>query len=99
MPGLSFLNVFSVLIFLFAIPFFNRNLKFSNLNFPLSSLHNLVVKVPPLVPKPTPEEAKMNLNVLALPGTAIFRHSIFLATLVGLLVMLYAYVIPGIVTL
>jgi lactate permease len=74
----------SVLIFLFAIPSINSHLKSKSLNVPLSSLHNLVVRVPPLVAKPTPEEAKMNLNVLALPGTAIFISAFIVAPFLGL---------------
>jgi lactate permease len=74
----------SILIFLFAIPSFNSHLKFENLTYPLGSLHNRVVRVPPVVPKPTPEEAKMNLNVLALPGTAIFLSAFIVAPFLGL---------------
>jgi lactate permease len=74
----------SVLIFLFAIPSFSSHLKFKNLTFPLASLHNLVVRIPPLVPQPAPEEAKMNLNVLALPGTAIFFSAFIVSPFLGL---------------
>jgi lactate permease len=74
----------SVLIFLFAIPSFNSHLKFKSLNFPLGGLHNMVVRVPPLVPQATPEEARMNLNVLALPGTAIFIAAFIVSPFLGL---------------
>jgi len=74
----------SVLIFLFAIPSFNSHLKFKMLNFPLGGLHNKVVRVPPLVPQATPEEARMNLNVLALPGTAIFIAAFIVSPFLGL---------------
>jgi lactate permease len=74
----------SALIFLFAIPSFNRYLKFNNLSFPLPGLHNLVTRVPPVVPRPTPEEARMNLNFLALPGTAIFLAAFIVCPFLGL---------------
>jgi lactate permease len=74
----------SVLIFLFAIPAFNSHLKFKSLNFPIPGLHNQVIRIPPVVPQPAPEEAKMNLNVLALPGTAIFFAAFIAAPFLGL---------------
>jgi lactate permease len=62
----------SVFIFVCGMPTLNQYLKVSWLNFPVPGLHNAVVRVPPVVPEPKPEEAKMDLNVLALPGTAVF---------------------------
>jgi len=73
----------SLLIFLYALPSFNRHLKFGPLTFPISGLHNLVVRVPPVVPQPIPEEARMNLNFLALPGTAIFIGAFLAAPFLG----------------
>jgi len=74
----------SILIFLCAVPSFSSRLKFESLNFPVPTLHNRVVRIPPLVPKPAPEEARMNLNVLALPGTAIFLAAFISAPFLGL---------------
>jgi lactate permease len=74
----------SVLIFLFAYPAFNSQLKFKSLNFPIPGLHNQVIRIPPVVPQPAPEEAKMNLNVLALPGTAIFLAAFIAAPFLGM---------------
>jgi lactate permease len=73
----------SALIFLFAIPAVNSHLKFKSLNFPIPGLHNQVIRTPPIVPQATPEEAKMNLNVLALPGTAIFLAAFIAAPFLG----------------
>jgi len=73
----------SLLIFLYAMPTINRHLKFSTLTFPLPGLHNQVVRVPPVVPQPTPEEARMNLNFLALPGTALFLAAFATAPFLG----------------
>jgi len=74
----------SLLIFLFAIPAFNSHLKFKSLNFPIPGLHNQVIRIPPIVPQPAPEEAKMNLNILALPGTAVFIAAFVASLLLGL---------------
>jgi lactate permease len=74
----------SILIFLFAIPSFNSHLKFKSLNFPIPGLHNQVIRIPPIVPQPAPEEAKMNLNVLALPGTAVFFAAFIASPFLGL---------------
>jgi lactate permease len=74
----------SVLIFLIAIPSFNSHLKFKSLNFAIPGLHNQVIRIPPIVPQPTAEEAKMNLNVLALPGTAIFFAAFIASPFLGL---------------
>lgn len=74
----------SVLIFLFAMPSFNKYLKFPSLTFPLEGLHNQVVRMPPVVPAATPEEARMNLNFFALPGTAIFFSAFLTAPFLGL---------------
>lgn len=74
----------SILIFLFAIPAFNSHLKFKSLSFPVPRLHNQVIRIPPIVPQPAPEEAKMNLNILALPGTAVFLAAFIAAPFLGL---------------
>jgi lactate permease len=74
----------SVFIFVCGMPDLNRYLKAPWLNFPVPGLHNAVVRVPPAVPKPTPEEAKMDLNVLALPGTAVFVGAFLSAMLLGM---------------
>ncbi len=53
--------------------------------FPISGLHQLVAKVPPVVPKPTKEAAVYSFSLLSATGTGIF-----LAALVGGLVMKYS---------
>jgi lactate permease len=74
----------SAFIFLVAIPSVGSHLKFKSLNFPIPGLHNQVIRIPPVVPQPAPEEAKMNLNVLALPGTAIFVAAFIAAPFLGM---------------
>jgi lactate permease len=53
-------------------------------NFPISGLHNLVQKMPPVVLKPTNEAAIYTLNLLSATGTGIL-----LSAIVGGLVMKY----------
>src|SRR5439155_26028264 len=64
--------VASVLILLWALPWFAKYIRFAALSFPLPGLHNLAIRVPPVVPPPTGETPIMELNALALPGTAVF---------------------------
>jgi lactate permease len=74
----------SVFIFIFGLPAINRQLSFDSLKQPMPLLHNSVLKVPPVAPSPTPEAAVADLNVIALPGTAIFIGAIIAAILLGL---------------
>jgi lactate permease len=53
-------------------------------NFPIAGLHNLVQKMPPVVPTPTKEAAVYTLNLLSATGTGIL-----LSAIVGGLVMKY----------
>lgn len=52
--------------------------------FPIEGLHNLIMKVPPVVPTPHPEAAVYTLNLLSATGTGIL-----LAAIVSALVMKY----------
>ncbi len=52
--------------------------------FPIAGLHNLVMKVPPVVPTPHTEAAVYTLNLLSATGTGIL-----LAAVIGALVMKY----------
>jgi lactate permease len=53
-------------------------------SFPMAGLHNLIEKMPPVVPKPTKEGAVYVLGLLSATGTGIL-----LASIVGALVMKY----------
>jgi len=44
--------------------------------FPMGGLHNLIEKVPPVVPQPTKEGAVYTLNLLSATGTAILLSAI-----------------------
>ncbi|MFM2426871.1 MAG: hypothetical protein RL707_697 [Pseudomonadota bacterium] len=52
--------------------------------FPIEGLHNLIEKMPPVVPSPTKEGAVYTLGLLSATGTGIF-----VAAIVGALVMKY----------
>ena len=72
----------SIFIFVCGMPSLNQYLKFSALTFPLPGLHNQVVRVAPVAPRPTPEAAVLDLNLLAMPGTAVFTAALAAAVLI-----------------
>jgi lactate permease len=82
--GWSPFIVASVFIFVTGVPALNAYLKSPALNVPLGVLHNQVQKVSPVSPKPTPEPAVMDLNVLALPGTAVVVATFLVAPFLGM---------------
>jgi lactate permease len=72
-----------VLVFLWGIPQVKGWLDaLWSPKFPVPGLHNLVSRVPPVVPQPKPEAAVFLLNLLSMTGT-----SILLAAVIGGLVM------------
>jgi lactate permease len=54
------------------------------LSFPMPGLHNLAIRTPPVVATPTGESALLDLNVLALPGTAVFAGAFLAAPFLGM---------------
>ncbi len=74
----------SVFIFVAGMPSLNKYLKISALNFPMPGLHNAVIRVPPVAPARTPEPAMLDLNIFALPGTAVFVGAFVSALLFGM---------------
>jgi len=73
----------SVFIFVAGIPEVNNALSFSSWKQPVPLLHNAVLRVPPVVATATPEAAIADLNIVALPGTAIFVGAGLAALLLG----------------
>lgn len=71
----------SIFIFVAGMPALNTFLKISALNFPMPGLHNAVIRVPPVAPVPTPETAMVDLNIFALPGTAVLAGAFVSAIL------------------
>lgn len=76
--------VCSVFIFVGGMPSLNKYLKIPALSFPMPGLHNAVIRVPPVAPVPTPEPALLDLNIFALPGTAVFAGTFLCAILFGM---------------
>jgi lactate permease len=84
LKGWSPFALASVFIFLWALPGFARYLKVPLLTFPTPWLDGLVIRVPPVVPVPTPETASVDVNFFALPGTAVFLGGFLAAPLLGM---------------
>jgi lactate permease len=84
LKGWSPFIVMSVLIFVTGLPAMARYLNVDALRMPMPYLHNAVLKMPPVAPMPTPEDATVNLNFLGIPGTVIFVGGVLAALLAGL---------------
>ena len=82
--GWSPFIVASVLIFVTGLPAVARYLNFDSLRAPMPFLHNAVLRMPPVAPMPTPEDATVNLNFVGIPGTVIFVAGVIAALLAGL---------------
>ncbi len=74
----------SVFIFVAAQPAVARCLNFPGLKMPMPALHQVVLRVPPVVTVPTPEDAIADMNLLSLPGTAVFAGGALAALWLGL---------------
>jgi lactate permease len=74
----------SVLIFAWAQPRVARSLNADALRLPVPWLHLAVLRVPPVVPTATPEEAQADLNIVSLPGTAVLLGGILSGLILGL---------------
>jgi len=77
--------ILSVLVFLWGLPQIKDLLnEVSILKFPIDGLHNLVVRVPPVVMKPTPEAAVYTLNWLSATGTGILIAAVVAGLVMGM---------------
>jgi lactate permease len=77
--------ILSVLVFLWGLPQIKDLLNgLSIFRFPIDGLHNLVVRVPPVVTKPTPEAAVYVLNWLSATGTGILIAALIAGLVMGL---------------
>jgi lactate permease len=74
----------SVLIFVAGYPKINQYLLFNSLKIQMPGLHNAVLKMPPVAPKPTPEAAMIDLNFIGIPGTAVFVGALVAALFLGM---------------
>jgi lactate permease len=84
LKGWSPFIVASVLIFVTGLPSVARHLNFDALRAPMPFLHNAVLRMPPVAPLPTPEDATVNLNFIGIPGTVVFIGGLIAAWLAGL---------------
>jgi lactate permease len=76
--------ILSVCVFLWGIPQIKVWLDSVWIaKFPVSGLHNLVQKVPPVVLKPVTEAAVYNLNLLSATGTGILLAAVLAGFLIG----------------
>ncbi|MFN0086182.1 MAG: L-lactate permease [Blastocatellia bacterium] len=74
----------SVFIFVAGYPAINKYLIFPSLKQPMPMLHNAVLRIPPVAPVNSPEAAIVDLNIIALPGTAIFVGTVLASLWLGL---------------
>jgi lactate permease len=74
----------SGLIMATGLPGVNRHLTFAALRQPVPLLHQAVVRVPPVVPRPMVEAAVFDFNVLSLAGTAVLVGAALAGLLLGL---------------
>jgi lactate permease len=76
--------ILSVLVFLWGLPQVKAVLDgISIVRVPVPELHNLVQRVPPVVPEPRPEAAVFALNWLSATGTSIFVSAIIAGLVMG----------------
>jgi lactate permease len=76
--------ILSVLVFLWGLPSVKGFLdKISIIKIPVAGLHNLILRVPPVVAKPTAEAAMFNFNWLSATGSGIFIASIIAGLVMG----------------
>ncbi|HTP98238.1 MAG TPA: L-lactate permease [Casimicrobiaceae bacterium] len=77
--------ILSVLVFIWGLPQAKDWLNaLSSPKFPVEGLHNLVVRMPPVVPKPTPEAAVYVLNWLSATGTGILIAAVVAGFVMGI---------------
>jgi lactate permease len=76
--------ILSVLVFLWGLPSVKGFLdKLSIFKIPVSGLHNLIQRVPPVVAKPTGEAAIFQFNWLSASGTAILIAAVLSGLVMG----------------
>jgi lactate permease len=74
----------SVFIFVWGLPAARVYLSVPGLKRPMPGLHRAVLRVPPVVPTPTPEEAIADFNLFETPGTAVFLAAAVSGVLLGM---------------
>ena len=76
--------ILSVVVFIWGVPEVKAFLDgLSVFKFPIEGLHNQIMRVPPVVPKPHPEAAVYTLNWLSATGSGIFVAAIISGFVMG----------------
>lgn len=76
--------VLSIVVFLWGLPSFSSWIDArTTIKLPISGLHNIVLRMPPVVAAPTPEAAVFNFNWLSATGTGIFIAAVLAGFLLG----------------
>jgi lactate permease len=76
--------ILSVLVFIWGLPQIKSFLNGLYIyNYPIPQLHNMVMRVPPVVTKAHPEAAVYSFNILSATGSGIFIAAIISAILMG----------------
>jgi lactate permease len=76
--------ILSVLVFIWGLPVTKAFLdSFSAIRIPIAGLHNLIQRVPPVVPTPRPEAAIFVFNWLSASGTAILLSAVIAGLTMG----------------
>jgi lactate permease len=77
--------VVSIVVFVWGLPRFSAAMDAkTTIKIPVAGLHNVVLRVPPVVAAPTPEPALFNFNWLCATGTGIFFAALIAGLLMGL---------------
>ncbi|MGA3133756.1 MAG: L-lactate permease [Terracidiphilus sp.] len=77
--------VLSLVVFFWGLPRFSASIDApTTIKIPVAGLHNVVLRVPPVVAAPAPEPAVFNLNWLSATGTGIFLAALLAGLLMGL---------------
>ncbi len=77
--------VLSLVVFAWGLPRFSNSMDaLTTIKIPITGLHNVVLRVPPVVAAPTPEPAIFNLNWLSATGTGILFAALLAGLLMGL---------------
>jgi lactate permease len=84
LKGWSPFIIASVLIFVTGLPSMAKYLNFDALKIPMPLLDDAVLKMPPVAQAATAEDATVNLNFIAIPGTVVFVAALLAAVLAGL---------------
>ena len=77
--------VLTLCVVLWGMPRFSQSIDAAtSIKVPIDGLHQVVLRMPPAVPAPTPEVAVFNFNWLSATGTGIFIAAVLAGLLMGM---------------